>query len=581
MSTSMEVPKLRVLITDPEAEIVQRPDVTWCLSGVGAEDRRHLAERGGGRDELETEIMRRTRDASIVKVRFGDGLPTRISAWRGILSDHQVFWFVDAAGDVGVTDHFRNALALLPVEEREPSEEARVEHFLYRQVLGRQTYCHKVERAGHGDKLEIDLVSGKAELGVFDRIEDASRPEDTQRYVERIDAAMASVLEPLRNQTSIANQFSGGVDSTLIQTYLGSDVPALNLIPDTPEFGRETRYATRAAELLGIPLECHEMKEVDYLEQLEHTIDEMGLPPIHEGTVLDREAYRLPYRRFIVGEHGDTVFGLGGRRARIGWWLRSRAARLALRGVQPLLPGSLRERLAGLDELALGLTRKPWEPEGFPIQRNLYTETGLVEAIFGEEPVHECLVASWVYMMERVELAAPSSDPFLRHLETARWIGAFDDVILPQRHLAQARGKSVTSPFGASPVLASALSVPVGQRYLRGLRDKYLLKRLLKQRLPGYPVHQRKLSTELPFERYYSDGPLSSVWRRYPVPTFIETSLRHRVTYLPNWVTWNALTWAIWDERIARNPELQPVPYTRDLCWDLAVAPRAVRAAGG
>jgi len=565
-------PALELLITDPEAALLERPGVAWSVSGLGASDRDRLLRRGDHGDRLETEIVRGARNASILKVCLVGERPVSLRAWRGLMSDHQVFWAKRADDQLLVADHFRNIVSRLPTTEREPGEAAVVEHFLYRQVLGRLTYCRNVHRIGHGEQLRIDVGSGAVEAKVFDRIEDPSEPRPLRAYVDQIDRALASALEPLRREEKIANQFSGGVDSTLIQTYLGADVPALTLVPDTPEFGRETSYATRAAALLGLTLERHVVAEADYLAQLERTIDEMGLPPIHEGTILDAEAYRLDFRKYVVGEHGDSIFGLGGRRARIAWWLGSPLARGLLRLAVPRLPGGLRERVAGLDEVAEQLRRDPASPFGHPAQRNLYTDPELAEAIFGPERVRDRLVANWDYMVGRVVLSAPADDPFLRHLEAARWIGALDDVILPQRHLAQARGKAVVSPFAAHGVVASALAVPIAQRYLRGLQDKYLLKRLLKRRLPGYPVNQRKLSTELPFARYYTDGPLATVWERYALPDFIEARLGRRIVEEPSWVTWNAITWALWSERIARNPDLEGIPTTRRLAWALGAA---------
>ena len=562
-------PRLRVLITDPEAAILEKPGLLWSVSGLEACERAILAARGSEQDELETEIIRRAGDASILKVRFATGRPSAVVAWRGLWSDHHIFWAACPDGDVIVGDHFRNVLSALPVSERETSDAALVEHFLYRQVLGGLSYCRAVQRPGHGERLLLDLSTGNTKTSLVDRIQDRAEDRPTAAYLDQIDCAMASVLEPLREEEGVANQFSGGVDSTLVQTYLGSKVPALNLVPDTPEFRRETEYASRAAALLGVALERRPVREADYLGQLERTIDAMGLPPVHEGTVLDRECYVRGFRKFVVGEHGDTVFGLGGRRARIAWHLSSPPGRAGLALASCLAPASLRERLEPLRAAARELRRDPEDPLGHPAQRNLYTDYPLVEKIFGPELVRDRLSANLDYAFARVALSAPKGRTFLRNLETARWLGTFDDVVLPQRHLAHAYGKSVVSPFAAPGVIASVLAVPLARRYLHGLQDKYLLKRLLERRLPGYPVNQRKRSTALPFARYYRRGPLSGVWDRYPLPDFIEAALRRRVVEDASDLTWNAITWAIWQERVARNPDLEPVSGTRILSWEL------------
>jgi hypothetical protein len=171
------------------------------------------------------------------------------------------------------------------------------------------------------------------------------------------------------------------------------------------------------------------------------------------------------------------------------------------------------------------------------------------------------------YAARRVRLFAPREERFSRHVELDQWLEIFSDPMLPDRHLANAYGKTVFTPYAAGSVVRRALEVPVGQRYVRGLQAKHLLKQVLKGRLPRYPINQRKLGTGLPFERYYTRGPLSKIWERYEVPELFRGDARQRLVTHPSQTTWNAITWAIWQEQVVRNPALAPIPGSRTLEW--------------
>ena len=305
--------QLRICITDPEVRTIERPGVIWILSGVGESADQRLEEQGDVGGGFESDVCRRMGDASVLKIRFANGRPATLEAWKGLTSHYDVFYAARPSGDLLVSNQFRNLLAQLPPSERYPSEHAVVDHFLFRTVPGTSSYCRHIKRVGQGEKLVIDLASGDNETSLFDRIEDQSERRSITHHIEQIECALGSVLNPLRTEDGTANLFSGGVDSTLIQTYLGSSVPPLTMVPDTPEFRFETEYAARATQLLGLRPQWHGVKEADYPDQLDKTIDALGMPPHHESEVLVREAFQHGFRKFITGQGADGLFGIGGR----------------------------------------------------------------------------------------------------------------------------------------------------------------------------------------------------------------------------------------------------------------------------
>lgn len=565
------MPKLIVVVADPSVRTMDRADTSWILLGGDAADWQPLAGDTNGTTDLESRICQRVSDATIIKLRRAGGRPVVLDMWKGLTSSYEAFYAVRRNGDVLVSDHFRNIVALLPPEERAPSEEAIVDHFLFRSVYGDGSYCKLVKRAGHGEHVTVDLASGRTTARVFVRMVDQAEQRPMREHVERLNQTLEDVLAPLRPRAGVANQFSGGIDSTLVQTYLKPTVPALNIVPDTPEFRCETEYAERAAGLLGIPLDQMRVREGDYARELEQTIEAMGMPPNHEVMALERPVYESSgHRQYVIGQFAGSVFGKdGSNKTRLGWLLRSAPGRLALEfaaGLTRRRP-ALHHRLETLEEIARSLNAEPGSPSGFAGQHLVWADRQLVDRLFGPHLIRDRLIERVAYAARRVRLFAPEQPRLFRHIELDQWVETFSDPMLPDRHLANAYGKTVFTPYAAGPVVQRAFEVPVRQRYLRGFQAKHLLKQVLNTRLPSYPVNQPKLGTGLPFVRYYTNGPLSKIWDRYDVPELFRGEARQRVVAHPSWTTWNAITWAIWQEKVVRNAALAPIAGSLTLEW--------------
>jgi hypothetical protein len=136
----------------------------------------------------------------------------------------------------------------------------------------------------------------------------------------------------------------------------------------------------------------------------------------------------------------------------------------------------------------------------------------------------------------------------------------FGNAMMLQRHVAHTVGKRVMGPYGDADVLTELARIPVDERYIVGMRAKWILKDLIDQRVPGYPSNQRKKATALPWQRFYTDGPLTGIWDRYDVPDIFVGEDRDALVNSTSISTWNAITYAVWEERIAKNADLQPHP---------------------
>jgi asparagine synthetase B (glutamine-hydrolysing) len=364
----------------------------------------------------------------------------------------------------------------------------------------------------------------------------------------------------------VVNMLSGGVDSTLIQTYFGRRVPALNVVPDSNAFSLGGKNAPAVAQLLGIDLQRVVVHQAEFLSQLEAAIDGRGLPPNYPQWVTLTRVFNLPYAEFVIGERADALFARPGNRLPHFARHFSKAPGSLLLPLLGLIPARTHlRRLQLLAQQAEGLRHDPLSALGFASQISIYADMALTERTFGRDKVNERLGARIEYMVPRVKLLPANADRYVRHLEVAQWRTFYNEHILLLRHLAFAYGKSLVAPYNSGPVVASALAVPPAQRYSDGLQSKYILKRLLAQRLPAYNANRKKDAIAVPFGQYYTNGPLAGVWSKYEVPDIFSGDARKQLIEQPSESTWNAVTFAIWRKRIAANATLQPTPISIDM----------------
>ncbi len=278
------MPKLEIVLANPEVGRVSRPEATWLLTGCDENDADRLERSGSEQDEIEPEICARAGDATIIKVIHSKGRAHKVSAWRGPTSMHEVFTLKRGNGDLIFADHFRNLLARLPIGERMPSDDAIIDHFIFRATPGHSTYCQSVARLGHGERSSIELMSNESSNTLFQRLDQNPNPRSVSEYLDDVDRALDEALSPFKRREDVANLFSGGIDSTLLHTYLGPETAALNLVVDVKNAASamEVEYAKSAASSLGMTLQRQEVRQSEFLRDLELATENTAMP-IHIG----------------------------------------------------------------------------------------------------------------------------------------------------------------------------------------------------------------------------------------------------------------------------------------------------------
>jgi asparagine synthetase B (glutamine-hydrolysing) len=449
-----------------------------------------------------------------------------------------------------------------------------VQHYLFRTVFGTDTYIEQIDCVGSGAHVAIEIAGGQRSAEIVDRIASESDLVGPDRYVSVVEDALEEIMANLVARDGVRLSFSGGVDSTLLATFMNPDHRLLTVVPSTPEFGVETAYARDSARLLGMPLDELGFAEESYVDLLETTIDDTGRPPVHDVMpFLSAPFHRGNGTVFVIGEGADGIFGAGGRPAKLGNFFRQRHLRAAALGLARATPPDFRYRARSVIGRGRLLASDPESADGLAAGSQIYGDPSFIASVVGSERIQTTLLRDLQYALDRVDLAAPS-DPFLRHIELRQFRSMFNDHYRINCELARAHGVRVMAPFLMSAAIESLSRIPVVDRYHKGMTGKWMLRDLLSLRLPEYPVGQRKRNTSLPFTRYCTDGPLTGIWERYSPPDLFEGQARRDLVAnrLDEAVLWNAIAYAIWDERVVRSRDLTPHASTESISMDVVGA---------
>lgn len=544
-------------ICDPNARSVRLGDVHWVVFGHVEDLAAHLDERD---DPLRAadRFVTAERRACVAFVEEQAGVPVRVGLRRGLLAPANVFYRWQG-GTVAVDDIFRNAVRRVPPPDRIPSPEATVAHYLCRRVLPPLSYVPSVGALATATAVDLDLARGTTSERVVDRLDVPSERRSAQEYVDDLEQALDQAVARLPTGSDAALMFSGGIDSTLTLTFAGN-VRLLTIVPDSPESHRETAYAQRAALLANTSFEEVGVREADYGDRLRETLIALGYPPVHDMMAYKADLFAVAPQNILTGLSADSLFGGDSRSIRVALRATSAPVRRAVDVAARIAPGDLRRRAGRLMGEVDALNADPYGLDGMAANAFVSGDKDEISRLGGR------------VLVDRV-VGRFAADVF------ARWATAGDDdrtVNLEARHIAFLVGGStrnervlalelsqrVFTPFEDPRVVEVALRVPPQERFVREGVLKWLPKRLLERRLPGYPVAQEKLHSALPVARYYRSGALADIWERYELPEFLDEAGRRRVRSQFDMMTWNAISHAMWLEHIAREESLPAYPAT-------------------
>ncbi len=204
------------------------------------------------------------------------------------------------------------------------NEEAVPLHLMFRILPGPMTYFKDVSRmfpgeiiTWHDNALEIrhsrDMYS-PAEKPAYDHLDSTVYEE----YFEKLSAIMRSYVREIeRRKGRIANELSGGVDSSLIQLLIrqqasGDEASSSFSFTFEPEgFQFEVGYARLASELLGTRHTFVDVQNRDYADLLIKTIQTLAQPMV----MAENDPGHLVLAEHIAANHPELDYVFMGQGA--------------------------------------------------------------------------------------------------------------------------------------------------------------------------------------------------------------------------------------------------------------------------
>ena len=548
----------RFLVSNPSAAHVGTDDGDWVVAGLRPERVVDSIDARSTFDSVVERVQSLPGEYSLLRV--GGGSDGTVRAYRGVTSSYDVYFTRRPDGTIVVGDHFRDVLSEQPLDERTVADAVGVDQLLFgARPMG--TYVEEVGRLGHGERLEWP-VDGEPQtnlaetLSVGDDITPAAA-------MDRMDRYFTDVLGDLAAGDTTATMLSGGVDSTLLHTYLDTDA-SVSAAFDSPEFEFEVDYARRASRMLGSDHELLMYSEEDYFELLEDTIDASGHPLLFpQGVMMQLVFASSSFETYVNGAMAGVT---GSGTASLAYLAHH------LGPVTTFLPDVTWE-VTALRETAERIGRPATAPEGSAMNFRIHADTERVAAMVGRQRVDERRRERLRYTSGRVDVIDGSG--YAPHMHLGHWIDFYHDPIATLwRHSAHANGKSMKTPIAGRAFAEAVLAVPAGRRYARFtpppredltriVKGKYLLKDLLERRLPSYETRKRKGHSQLPSQRYLDRGPLVDAFERYPLPDIVPEDHRESVRNGTSELTWYALNYAMWRDRVLENDGLSIFETTR------------------
>ncbi len=553
----------RFSFTDPYLEVITHGNLTWFLSGMAFCPDTNWRARASHPD-FETQLCEKWQDVLVTRFEYDtNGHLVEVRAWKGLASSYE-FYYTDGLGsEFAIADNFQGICAAVPQEHRRVSDAALVDYLLFRAATNTQSFLQGIKRLGHGSMVAL---SGRGKLlkeVVFQQVLPPKSKRSIADYQAEVDQCLEQALSGVREEPRVATLFTGGVDSTLVQTHMRDRSVPLNLKPEcgAARWSFQTDYAKNAANLLGLDLLEVPVSNERALDGIVDAIQLAGLPQRSLYTLLWPSALKSDHDVYLTGERADAFFKGGS--------VKTAMIANVLRTIAPFMVGGDKlpawcksPRAKSLWRATGRLGKNMAHPYGFLGLRccEEYCDIPWLMDIFGQTLVEERLLDRITYTLDRIETSTISTDSFWRKVVLGDWTGIWSNEDLARmRQIAHGLGKTVYAPFSTGPLVRASMEIPPQDRYVHNGTSKYILKGLLGQRLPGYPTHQTKGLTGLDFESLYMKGPLSNVWNTYDMPDFVPQkdadALRKMAkcdvgaTQLPQYA-WSIVNYAIWQQEI-------------------------------
>lgn len=332
-------------------------------------------------------------------------------------------------------------------------------------------------------------------------VRDAAEARPERDQIDRFGAMLdRTVKMQMVSDVPLGTFLSGGIDSSTISYYASrhtSELETFSIGFREPSFD-ESAYAQRVAELLKSAhhVRTAEAPSPDELDKLVWHYDE----PLGDTSIIPTYSLaRCARERVTVALSGDGADELlagydtylADRLQQVYSYVPGWLHRHAVRPVARWIPSTNRK-------VALDFKIKQFveHAAGSPEQAHYGWRSMLNEAerrsVTGAEPGHSPFAAYATHYD-----AVPGADPLNRSLYVDLKTWLVDDILTKVDRASMACSLEVRVPFLAPDFVLNAMRLPARLK-LRKLERKYILKRLMKGRLPGTILKRKKRGFNAP-----------------------------------------------------------------------------------
>lgn len=522
-------------LANPEVRKIETACGTWFVSALGDAilERRILedAERGVPPMETVRRLAPEMEEGTILFIPSQGFSDPRVLAFKSVICSREFFWTTAQDGAFILSDRLADILPELPDSERRLSDRRAVHFLLGCNIRGDWTLVEAINRVGHGELILFEPGGKEPERRKIQRFSWNSSVEDEEESLDLMETALEKVSCLVARHRNSVLMFSGGVDSTLLWTFLR--IPALTGFVDTEPAERE--IAGAAAKRHGIELRFMPLKESDFLEEYRGAIRDTGHPFISSNyqMLYYRKAFQQKYDHLVSGELADSIWGI------------SHIARI----FQKENPR----------EYAGSISSSPLSPEGYGIRVHLLLpdDLPLLEQIYGKPAILELLGRNLSYALDCLDPAVSLERDFrkghadlgsLAFILNGSWRSNY-------RQAGYVHGVGISLPFETLSMVRAALSIGLPGRILSPEGQiKPLIHRMLQRRLPGSQLTP-KSGSGLPRTRYCQQGPFRDFFREHPLPGFWPQEYAE-LLISPTWesssLVLKCISLTMWEEEVLR-----------------------------
>lgn len=497
------------------------------------------------------------------------------SVYKTLLSMPQLYYSTHSQALL-CTDGPRPHLALL--DRIETSDEAIVQHFLFRYALGNYTYFRNIQRLLSGQLFrwrrgDIELkqlrdLHPEPGAPTFDHID--SRSIDAL-YEEMSNVVGAYIKDIEAVGGRFGNMMSGGVDSTILQLLINDHVSlpsrrkTFSYALRVPDFEFEIENARSASQALQTDHTFVDVWPEDYLGLLIRNIETLGYPiPAESQPCKLAIAEHLSeigddHRFFFVGTGGDTLHGttLARKMTLLEKVRNLPLSNLALKSAAVLARPIAPRKAHGLRHIA-GMLSELDDPYSYKVPANIiavYTDIDMARRSFGDQALKEAF--AYRHQMEAQLLDSSHHIEKVHAMELVT--DAYETGVLVN-HLYLAHHREQIYPYLDEQTIRISYAFDPGIRYVKGQRVKPLLAGILERESLGSIAQRPKGDSVFTDDLYgwMKSGLMRDMVQAIERPGFLSKADFEQLLEVPdwdpldepNWFLWSLLTFDIFRKRV-------------------------------